>query len=138
MHHGSIEGAANQTLDYGKQVEIVLVDCLILETLQEFVVPTNPWDNIGVVNGGLTTIIRSISYVGSTCKKWHTLVSLLVDFAALRLAQFDLVSVLHYRKFDGDAFMMETFNRNMREFGKFAALSPIVKPSTHYIINKFE
>lgn len=80
-------------LGWDNRIEAVLVDCLIRRMLQGLTTPTDPWDEIGTIDGGHASRIRLISIAGSMYKEWHILVSSLVEHATLRLAKSDLVSV---------------------------------------------
>lgn len=110
--------AAGDSEGWGNRVEAVPVDCLIPGILQGLAAPTDPWDEIQAADGGRASRLRAIPYAGSTCREWHSLVTPSVEYAALRLAQFQLLQVPRHRRFDNDSFVVDGFDRHMAVFGK--------------------
>lgn len=98
------------------RVESVPVNAMIPCMLQGLAASVDPWDDIAAGGGGRVRQVRTIPAAVATYKEWQQAVESSVEYASIKLAQFQLHQVPRHHKFNGDAFVVDQFDRNMAVF----------------------
>lgn len=80
----------------------------------------DPWEDVGVDRA---TKLRSIPFAVATCREWRDLVTTQTEYAALRLAEFDLIWENRPHQTSADDFVVDRFDRNVVLLSKSWELS---------------
>ena len=95
------------------RIEVVPINHMISYMLQGLVAPPDLWEDLGVGGRGRATRLRTIPATAATYKEWQDAMETLVEYFALKLAQFQL-----QHRFNGDAYVLEQFDCNVGIFSK--------------------
>ena len=87
----------------------------------------DPWEDSEI---GRANTLRTIPYVMATCKDWRDMVSGQLEYAALRLAEWELPRVTLPRGVSADDFLVGRFDHNV---GKPSKSWELVKPMSEHL-----